>query len=177
MKKRPFLDSEGRIFGVISVVDIVAVLVVAVLAVMLVSRFSSAPGSHYDSTGDKETNLDARITYVVCLTGLRETTVSAIQVGDELYDPGTGNSIGTVASLRQEPYVQLISTTDGRVVEMETQGYINIYYTIEGKGMVVDGHCYLNGTTELLYNSSIGFVTPYVTTSGRITSFTCEVGA
>lgn len=177
MKKRRLFDSEGRIFGVISVVDIVAVLAVAVLAVMLVGRFTSSPTTHYGQSEGKESSDNAKITCEVRLSGVREATIMAIQPNDELHDPETGNVLGKVVSVRQEPYVQFVSTDDGHVVEMETEGYIDLYFTLEGTGSVVDGHCYLNGATELVRNVPISFVTPYVSTAGRVVSFTYEVGA
>lgn len=177
MKKRRLFDSEGRLFGVISVVDILAVLVVAALAVMLVARYVTPPGSHYGQTDGGDTSTNARITCEVRISGVRESTALGIQPGDVLRNPDTGNVLGTVTSTRQEPYVQQINTFDGQVIEMETEGYIDVYLTFEGKGSVVDGHCYLDGATELVHNISIKFVTPYVSSVGRLMSFTYEVGA
>lgn len=176
MKKRRLIDEEGRIFGVISVVDILAVLVVAVLAVMLIGRFASTPTSHYGQTGGKDTSLDAKITCEIYLPGVREFTISAFQPGDEIHDPETGNTLGIVTAVRQEPYIQQVNTTDGRVVDMETEGYIDLYVTLEGTGTVVDGHCYLGGEEELIRNVVISIVTPYVSTSARVVAFRYEVG-
>ncbi len=177
MKKRPLFDAEGRIFGLISVVDILAVLVVLALAVMLIGRFTSAPTSHYGNTDGQGSSNNAKMTCELRLSGVRKSTIDAIQPGDVLHDPETGNVLGTVTAVRQEPYFQLVETYDGRVLELETEDYIVLYLTLEGTGTVVDGHCYLSGAAELVHNAGLSFVTPYVNTVGTLVSFSYEVGA
>lgn len=176
MKKRKLIDAQGRLFGVISVVDIVAVLVVAGLALMLANRFITPKNStHYDSSGSGVNANDAKITFVLCLSGMRETSAESIQPGDKVYNTAGGSLMGEVVETRREPFMQLVDNMDGTLKKLPTQDYCDLYVTIEGRCSVVDGHCYLDGASELVRNVTVSFVTRYVAVSGRLISY--EVSA
>ena len=174
MKKRRLFDEQGRIFGVISVVDILAVLVVAALGLMLYMRFAPAGDSGSGLQGGAG-GADALLRCEFLLSGQSDYVADAIEVGDELYFPGSDTLLGRVTGKRTEAYMQVTSTLDGQVVKMPTEDLVDIYITVESAGVVADGQCYLKGNQVLLKNTTVSFETRYIGFSAVLKSCTYEV--
>ena len=72
------LDRDGRLFGKISIIDVIVIVVVAVLAATLYLKHQMPQTSGGVST--------TTVVYQMRLENQPEYMLSAIQVGDQLYD-------------------------------------------------------------------------------------------
>ena len=86
------LDRDGRLFGKISIIDVIVILVVAVLALAIYVK------TQMPQTGTSVTT--TKVVYQMKLNNQPEYMLSAIEIGDELFDKerSTGGSSRSTCS-------------------------------------------------------------------------------
>lgn len=162
-----FVDSEGRLFGRFSVIDLACLLLVLALAVGVVLRLGTAKEKAIVPTAQRET---VTVEYTVKILGVREMTVEAIQVGDELHDTDGPNLLGTVVEKTVEPHVSEIAKTDGTYALAEVPERYAVTLTIRQEGYVNDrGRLFVDQSYALRTNMGVRFYSKYYATSGTVT--------
>ena len=103
------LDRDGRLFGKISIIDVIVILVVAVLALAIYVK------TQMPQTGTSVTT--TKVVYQMKLNNQPEYMLSAIQVGDQMYDKesSTGGSLGTIVDIEGSPGTEQGELDDGTV--------------------------------------------------------------
>lgn len=150
------IDRNGRLFGKISVID-VAVLLVVLALVLAVAVKSQKP-----EAGGVETS---KIVYQMKLQNQPAYIVTALQVGDEMFDyeRSSGGSLGTITDIEVSGGTAQATFSDGTVEIVPTAGNrYDVLLTIEGEGIVDSaGNVLLNRIYYLGVNSNRYFNTRY----------------
>lgn len=111
------------------------------------------------------------ITYVVHVTGLKDETVDAFQVGDELFDSDTGASVGVIQAVESIPAETVITYPDGTAQWGTVDGRSDVFLTVEAQGTVTaDRQHMVNGTYRVSVGSQRNLNTLYRSFAGRIWS-------
>ena len=157
------LDRDGRLFGKISIIDVIVILVVAVLALAIYVK------TQMPQTGTSVTT--TKVVYQMKLNNQPEYMLSAIQIGDELFDKerSTG-SLGTIIDIEVSSGTEQGELDDGTVAYVPAEGYYDILLTIEGDALIgSDGSVALNRIYDLGVNSHRNFNTKYAYFLGMVT--------
>ena len=158
------LDRDGRLFGKISIIDVIVILVVAVLALAVYVK------TQMPQTGTSVST--TTVVYQMKLNNQPEYMLSAIQIGDEMFDKerSTGGSLGTIIDIEVSPGTDQGELDDGTVAYVPAEGYYDILLTIEGDALVgSDGSVALNRIYDLGVNSHRNFNTKYAYFLGMVT--------
>lgn len=159
------IDSNGRLFGKISVIDVVVVAVVAVMAVALYLKTNTL-------THTSTATPDATITYQVTARALPSFVEGQVQVGDKFFDEDRTSSgcLGTITAVEVLPGDNLTVFADGTAGVAPVENSINLLLTIEGSGLAENGNYALNRVYDLGVNSARNFCTQYVRLTGTVTA-------
>ena len=158
------LDRDGRLFGKISIIDVIVILVVAVLAAAIYVK------SQMPQTGNSVST--TTVVYQMKLINQPEYMLSAIQVGDQLYDKerSTGGALGTITDIEISEGTEQGELDDGTVAYVPAEGCYDILLTIEGEALIgADGSVALNRIYDLGVNSHRNFNTKYAYFLGLVT--------
>ena len=158
------LDRDGRLFGKISIIDVIVILVVAVLALAIYVK------TQMPQTGTSVTT--TKVVYQMKLNNQPEYMLSAIEIGDELFDKerSTGGSLGTIVDIEVSPGTEQGELDDGTVAQVPAENQYNLLLTIEGQALVgSDGSVALNRIYDLGVNSHRNFNTKYSYFLGMMT--------
>ena len=157
------LDRDGRLFGKISIIDVIVLVVVAVLAATLYLKHQMPQTSGGVST--------TAVVYQMRLENQPEYMLSAIQVGDQLYDleRSTNGALGTIQDIQVSEGTYMGALPDGTYGPIPAKGRYNLLLTLEGQALVgADGSISLNRIYNLGANSSRTFATQYATFIGTV---------
>lgn len=159
------IDSNGRLFGKISIIDVLVILVVAAMGAALYLKTN-----HNEITSTATSN--DTITYQVLVSGVRTYVSDAIQVDDAMYDMdrSSGGSLGTIKNIKVMEATKLAEFHDGTLEMVPMEDAVSLLLTVEGKGIYSDGRCLLNRVYDLGVNSSRNFHTPYAQFVGVVTA-------
>lgn len=163
MKK--IIDSNGRLFGKISVIDVVVLLVVVCMGAALFVKTNSMTHTSV------ETRLDT-ITYQVICHGIPTFVQDHLRVGDELFDGDnlTVGSLGKIIDIKYEDGTELAKFDDGTVVFAPKEDSVNIILTVQGSGLVSGNNYQLNRIYPLGVNANRNFCTRYTAIRGIVSS-------
>ena len=140
------------------------ILVVAVLALAIYVK------TQMPQTGTSVTT--TKVVYQMKLNNQPEYMLSAIQIGDEMFDKerSTGGSLGTIIDIEVSPGTDQGELDDGTVAYVPAEGYYDILLTIEGDALIgSDGSVALNRIYDLGVNSHRNFNTKYAYFLGMVT--------
>ena len=157
------LDRDGRLFGKISIIDVIVILVVAVLALAIYVK------TQMPQTGTSVTT--TKVVYQMKLNNQPEYMLSAIQVGDQMFDKerSTGGSLGTITDIQVSGGTYEGKLNDGTVAMLPAEDCYNILLTIEGEALIEgNGSVMLNRIYSLGVNSNRNFNTQYANFVGTI---------
>ncbi len=157
------IDSEGRLFGKISVVDIIVVALVIVLALGVYTRFFTKETTSVTASDDK-------FTYQLAVNGVRDMTVNALSVGDKVYENENNTYIGVITDISVSDAYGEFATAEGKYVTAPLVDRKDVVLTIEAEGLISSGRYYASRTYELSVNMSVPFYTKYCTTTGNVWS-------
>lgn len=158
-----------------NILDAVVVLLIAVLVIAYVMR-----SNLFNSTLAISESVGMEVS--VRVEDVRDFTVSAFSVGDNIYDRETGNLLGTITDITANPSYKTVEldgsqTEDGasRAERLENPGRYNLYITFVGTGKISEEGAYINGNKLVAPNSGLAISTQKVITDGRIVSVTEKV--
>ncbi len=162
--RRKFVDERGKLFGVLSVVDFLVILVAVLLALAVYSRFFASSETTSRSVPDEP------FTYQVKISQVRQFTVDALHVGDNLYTRDSLLYLGTIEDIEVSPSEVWCTTVDGTYVQSELPERYDMMITVAATGLVSNGRYMASRTYEICVNGDLGFYTKYVNTSGVVWS-------
>jgi hypothetical protein len=131
-----FIDKKGRLFGLINVID----LLVIILVVAVVARFALNPQK------SSLTNEEKKIQVVLLVKDVRDATANVIKEGDVVRETKTNNRLGKVTKVEVKPAETLVTTADGRVLNVPNPVLKDVYVTVEGSATVGENAIVLGGT-------------------------------
>lgn len=144
-----FIDQKGRLFGKINVIDMLAVLVAVLIIAGVLYKFVFSE--------NKGVGNDTLIQYTVSIADIRNFTVDAVNVEDDIYDSKTDTYMGKVISKEVKPFKDYITKTDGTVALAEKPGKFELLLTIQVPG-VVNNYSYLASGNRDINNQSTVFL-------------------
>lgn len=106
------------------------------------------------------------MTYVICLSDMREVLLDGVHVGDQLYEKVTGALLGTVEDVWAEPYGETRVGADGKAVYAEKEGVYYQYARVKGRAVEKADGYYLDGGTELKIGAAVIATSRYVERTG-----------
>lgn len=119
-----FIDSKGKLFGKINLVD-AAVLLFIVLAILGASyRF-------YFAKKIMQTAVSEVVTYKVTLSGVRQVSADALNVGDKVFLEPSNQFMGMLTDKTVVPNKGNVIKTNGEVVEAVVPGRFDVKMTIQ----------------------------------------------
>lgn len=100
--------------------------------------------------------------YELCFEDARVFYLDSIHIGDRFYESVTGALLGTVESIRVEPYGVTYIGTDGEPHWAERPNRSSVIVTLRGRMVEQADGYYLDGGTELKVGASIIAESQYV---------------
>ncbi len=163
MKK--IIDSQGRLFGRISIIDAAVLLVVVVLVLAV----------YHKNTGlevTSATSSDTVITFTALAENLPLHVVEAIRENDPVYDSSraSGGAIGKITKIEILPAETVVELRNGGYAAVTNEDGRNVLVTVEGRGSVSGGRYAINRLYELGVNTTRRFVTPWVSFRASVLS-------
>lgn len=158
------IDSNGRLFGKISIIDVLVILVVAVMAFALYTKSNTLTVTASSTPG-------TTITFTALAENLDMQVADAIAVGDKLYDDdhATGGAIGVITSVEKLPATEVEKLTQGEYVMLTNPDGANVQITVECSGIINEGRYSINRVYELGVNAKRNFYTPFSIFEARVT--------
>ena len=109
------------------------------------------------------------IEYTIRITGVRQYSVDALQVGDTVYDDDSKTNLGTISAIQTETARKFVSFPDGTTRPVDIQDRFDILLTVRADA-VFDGGFYKIKTCAVKPNQTTSFFTKYLAWSGRVLS-------
>lgn len=172
------LDNKGRLFGKLSIIDL---LVVIMIAVMLVGSWAA-----YKNIQNKKVLTENKalienhtldmLEVTMRLKEVRQVTLDAICVGDEVYMKDTGKCLGKIISVSAEPAKRLIYDQHGQAFDAEVPERLDVILKVEVPGSRLENGFYTADNIHLVYDSAIEIVTPTIQTTPNIETITIRSG-
>lgn len=146
----------------INIIDISVILIIAILIFASTIKFRN-----YNETDDVNSKID-NIVYDVRISGIRNYTVDAFEIGDILYDTQTNVEIGKIinkVSNKTKVYEKIKS---GEMVEVEIPNRYDMILTMETTGTINETGYFANRSVELKVGSEKIVETLYAKSTGTI---------
>ena len=158
------IDSNGRLFGKISIIDLLAVLVVLIL---VAAQFVKT--NHKTITSTTKNDI---IIYQVKVTAVKEYIADALHVDDLVFDvdtPDSGGSLGQITDIQVLPSEKVEFFQDGTILEnVSVPETVNLIITIKGEGQINGKTYMLNRIYPLGVNANRNLCTKYAQFTGVI---------
>lgn len=118
-------------------ITVVIACVIAVGAIMIANAFG------VDASTDKE---KLTVEYTLQFSGIRPEFAEKAQVGDVVVEAAKRLGLGTVKSVRYEPYTKDVYNQEtGMMQAAQHPDYVTVYITITADGYLSDEMYYVNG--------------------------------
>jgi len=154
---------KGKLFGIFNILDIIIILfiIAAVAGVIFKSNMLDVIRS-----GSNDDNIE----FKVRISGVRDFTCDALEVGDKIYDSETGAELGVITNKEVSEFMTRIDQLDGTIILTPSPILKNVVITVEGKGTSRDDGYFINGNRLVAPNGGLGIITEKVETNGIILS-------
>lgn len=172
------LDKKGKLFGKISVVDILVVVMVLVMiagAFVVWQKINDNTVLTENKSIVQNSDLDS-LDVSMRLKSVRQMTMDAIHIDDDVYMKDTGKYLGKVVSISSEPAKQLIFDLKGNPVMAESPERMDVIMVVRVPGKRLQNGFYTADNIQLVYNSSFEIVTPTIQTNPIIENITTVTG-
>ncbi len=137
------IDDKGRLFGIINIIDLIVLLLLLIAVAVGIGKFTGRGARHEPGT--------VKVDLEVIINEVRQQTVSAIEVGDVVFDSTGGGVFGTITDKRVVPFRQPVRTPDGSLALADVPERYTIYLDLE-----CDGHDLGNVLRVASYEIRIG---------------------
>ena len=168
---RPFIDRNGRIFGLISVVDLLVLVFLVLAGVSLYLKANVLDTTDTVQQGQDPSSMDT-ISVQVLVSNVPDYVADALAVGDQVYDQGNFDAgvLGTIADIQISDSSYVATLSSGlRAVVAGAEDYCNILLTLECPYTEVNGFTMVNGNYPLGVNAARTFFTKYTSFGGTVT--------
>lgn len=148
------MDKNGKLFGKLSIIDLLVLVVLVGAIIGGVYRFTSSAAS-VGTDGDL-------LNYTLKINGVRDFTFDYYEEGLPCYDKKTSQYIGSIKSVRQEPFYEETELADGTIIKAEQPGIIVVYVDLETEYTESESAYYAGGTYEIKAGSKVNLNFKYV---------------
>ncbi len=125
----------------INIVDILITVVIA--CVIAVGAIMIANAFGVDASSDKGA---LTVEYTLQFSGLQSEFAEKAQAGDTVVEAAKRLGLGTVTSVRHEPYTKDVYNAETGAMQVATHpDYVTVYITIRADGYLSDEMYYVNG--------------------------------
>ena len=156
------LDNKGRLFGKINVVDLGILFILVIAVILCVMKFNPAP-----KIAQREST---KFQYTLSVSGVRDFTLDAFEVGDSLYDTTAEKPIGKIISVDYENAKGYIYDVNGNIIERDIPERYKLKLLVECDGYKVNGGYETVDGEKIQLNRGIGVFNKYCQTSFAIDS-------
>lgn len=156
------LDNKGRLFGKVNIIDLGVLFVLIIAVALCVLKFSPAP-----KIAEREST---KFQYTLSVSGVRDFTLDAFQVGDELFEATAEKSVGKVVSVDYEKAKGYIYDVNGNIIERDIPERYELKLLVECDGYKVNGGYETVDGEKIQLNRGIGVFNKYCQTNFAIDS-------
>ncbi|MGI5875303.1 MAG: DUF4330 domain-containing protein [Dethiobacteria bacterium] len=120
------IDDRGKLFGIINIVDLIVLILLMTVVMVGVGKFTGR--ATRNEPGTIPVNLE------VLISEVRQQTVQAIKVGDQVMDATSSSVVGTIKDKKVVPFRRPAETGKGGFVLAEVPERFDIYLELECNG-------------------------------------------
>ena len=120
------IDNEGKLFGKINIVDL---FIIVILLMVIAFGITRVQQPQEDIQVSRAETIKIEFEY----QDVRQETVDAIDIGDEVSDYSNNQYIGEVVDKRVSSHYEYLATSEGEVVKAEIPDKYNVRLTIKGQ--------------------------------------------
>ena len=159
------IDSNGRLFGKISIIAVVVLLLAVVLAAALYMKTHTMTHTSTETVSDT-------ITFTYLCRNMPDFVEGSIRVGDKIFDVDNlaVGSLGEVIDVQYLPGTEYARSETGTSGFFPSEGRVNVLLTIRGQGLVTGDTYQINRIYPIGINANRNYCTPYVMLTGTIAS-------
>lgn len=140
-------------------------IIIGVVVLFLI--FAASYKFVYFKTSKSSVGMDT-LQYQVEIVAVRESTINAYHIDDEVFDEKTGVSIGFIKNIEQKPALDYMTSSDGAMVAKEKPGRINVTLTIEVQGVESETSYLAHGNRPINVGSKQSITTRYLSQDTEI---------
>ena len=169
------IDEKGRVNGKISIIDlsVVIVLILAILGGALFFGMSLIKGGSTEKTEDDTPKIryvkkgDKLNEFLVetTLSNVRDITLNALSVGDEVFSVDTRKLIGVIEKIEPKPLQEIVVGVDGKMAFADVPEKYDIDLYIRVWGVATETGCFTQYNQHLGYGDSISIKNVKINTS------------
>ena len=101
------------------------------------------------------------------LKAVRQMTLDAIKIGDEVYMKDTGKMLGKVVAVTNQPAKEWIYDAKGRAFYAEKPERFDVVMVVQVPGKRLQNGFYTADNIHLVYDSNIEIITPTIQTTAK----------
>lgn len=162
-----FIDEKGKLFGKISIIDILIIVLVIVAILGLCFAFTQVKSNgiltENKSLVGKQTDLNS-LDVKMRIKEVREVTVSAVKIGDEVFDADTNKLIGEITSVDVLETEKAITDINGKAYISKVPQRYDLLLNVKVPGKLTDNGYMTANNIHLAYGSTIEIKTPTINT-------------
>ena len=166
---KPFIDRDGRIFGLVSVVDLLVLIFLVLAGVSLYLKANVLDTTQTAQSHDLSA-MDT-VSVQVLVSNVSDFVADALEIGDEVYDQGNFDAgvLGTISDIQIQDASYIAELSNGlRAVVSGAEDHCNILLTLECRYTQSNGFWMINGDYPLGINAARTFFTKYAGFGGTV---------
>ena len=166
---KPFIDRDGRIFGLVSVVDLLVLIFLVLAGVSLYLKANVLDTTQTAQSHDLSA-IDT-VSVQVLVSNVSDFVADALEIGDEVYDQGNFDAgvLGTISDIQIQDASYIAELSNGlRAVVSGAEDHCNILLTLECRYTQSNGFWMINGDYPLGVNAARTFFTKYAGFGGTV---------
>ena len=166
---KPFIDRDGRIFGLVSVVDLLVLIFLVLAGVSLYLKANVLDTTQTAQSHDLSA-MDT-VSVQVLVSNISDFVADALEIGDEVYDQGNFDAgvLGTISDIQIQDASYIAELSNGlRAVVSGAEDHCNILLTLECRYTQSNGFWMINGAYPLGVNAARTFFTKYAGFGGTV---------
>lgn len=155
------MSSEKKFkLNIVDLFVVIVVILVLVGAYLKFSKFNNKTNSSSSTT----------ISYSININNVRNYSLEAYEIGDNVYDSLTGVNIGKITAVSEVDATNYEVGTNGESVKVVNPYRKDVVLTVETPGTIEENAYYANKSIELKVNSQKAIETKYAKTTGIISA-------
>ena len=166
---KPFIDRDGRIFGLVSVVDLLVLIFLVLAGVSLYLKANVLDTTQTAQSHDLSA-MDT-VSVQVLVSNVSDFVADALEIGDEVYDQGNFDAgvLGTISDIQIQDASYIAELSNGlRAVVSGAEDHCSILLTLECRYTQSNGFWMINGDYPLGVNAARTFFTKYAGVGGTV---------
>lgn len=145
-----------------NIIDILIVLLILILILVASIRFGN-----YNKTNDDTAKID-NFAYELKISGVRNYTIDAFEIGDILYDTQTSAEIGKIVKKDYRETKSYEATKNGKLKEVTVPNRFDLFLMVETEGIIDDSGYFAGRTVEIKVGVDKSIETLYAKSTGKI---------